>query len=678
MCNEYVSCHRTMFGGTTDLEYIKVPGENGEVPGMPFFDLRPLTEAGDLPRPTAVQKIIDHYFEILTYALGKNTVEQAFVANEILTSLIKAMFDEEYGYDHFSISDLMSVVKRYQEFGVKVIDADEPSDAAEAQMDAIPTVSDSELRETLESHFNKDRRQFINTTDAVLNRIRKLKERDFIWNMLAQDIPDDQWDDENDWYAVESEPMFDYREVLNCDKTFLIDTGDIQGESSEMFTVLFLSHLWTAGRSIWTPNNDEHIVNLIIEESANIVRSKIVYEDLLPQGRKFNLSMGLIMQYPEQVLGENPDANQRAYGEMLNNVKTKLIGNIKSDDDLSESLFHEDLDAEKIKTRIAGLRQGEWVCELPPTGFQEDKAEILTVDALPLPPGHSESPFDVPANSEQVRKKSREKYCIQDGYTSQTDRTNSSSENESSHDNEDTDDSNDTDPDDLGFAEKSFIDTVADALSDGIDDYTLAESMTNLRYSEHADDLDDKGYLEEKGQGNNKVYYMPTEKALEIQGIDVQPENGGELGSESFTHRFGTRLAATWLEQRGYRKVMMYYTPPEETNDNGDGPKFDIFALPGKESDSDRRKIVEVEMSTDVGPHVTDDYETIADAYGDGVWIVDDFESAQELVSKLIDGGCIPDDVDQRVRSFDDLNDQLNFDGISRVLSITDLMSKVE
>jgi len=32
---------------------------------------------------------------------------------------------------------------------------------------------------------------------------------------------------------------------------------------------------------------------------------------------------------------------------------------------LAESLFHEDLDSDEIKDRIAGLRRGEWVVQLP-------------------------------------------------------------------------------------------------------------------------------------------------------------------------------------------------------------------------------------------------------------------------------------------------------------------------
>lgn len=63
---------------------------------------------------------MDHYFQVLYFALGKDTVDQAFVANEILTNLIKACFDPVYGSDHFSIGELLETAQNFQEYGAKV------------------------------------------------------------------------------------------------------------------------------------------------------------------------------------------------------------------------------------------------------------------------------------------------------------------------------------------------------------------------------------------------------------------------------------------------------------------------------------------------------------------------------------------------------------------------------
>jgi len=88
------------------------------------------------------------------------------------------------------------------------------------------------------------------------------------------DVADEHWDHEAGWYDREVVPMLDLKSVLNSDKVILIDTGDIHGESSKMFTVLFLSHLWTSVRSIWTPNDDDYIANVIIEERRTSLAPK--------------------------------------------------------------------------------------------------------------------------------------------------------------------------------------------------------------------------------------------------------------------------------------------------------------------------------------------------------------------------------------------------------------------
>ena len=680
MCKNYLSCHRTLFGGTDDVEYIQVPEKNGEVPCIPFFDIRPLTEAADLARPIAVQRIIDHYFEVLNYALGQSTVEQAFVANEILTSLLKAMFDEEHGRDHFSIGDFLKVAQDYAKYGSRVAEGGE--NKMENKARALPRTSDPQLRNMLASHFEKDARQFTNTTDAVLNRIRKLKERDFIWDMMSVDIPDDAWSEHENWYKPDAGAIFDLKEVFNSNKVILIDTGNIQGESSKMFSVLFLSHLWSSAKSLYTPEKENYCANVIIEESAPIARSDVVVENLLPEGRKFGLSLGLIMQYPEQVLGGDPDANQTAYSELLNNVKTKLIGNISIDDDLSESLFHEDLDSEQIKDRISGLVQGEWVCELPSTEFLGDKAEILTMEALPVPPGHSGGEFNVPSDIANIREGSRKRYCVgkDDDYIRGLGDSSPTSESHVESLEAESEETSDV-PDELDVDEFVFLQHVADALSDGTDTmYDLSASMKKLPMSDAADSLVDKGYLTAHEMGNRQKYYRVTEDGAEFKKVNPQPRGGGEKGNESFEHRFGVRIAATYYSQLGY-DVDMYHNPDAATDadDGGDeeGNLYDIYCLDTKESPDPHRKIIEVETSPEKKGHVVGDFDDISKEYGDGIWVVDVFDDAMKLVGVLVEEGRLSEDIDRGVRTFEELNEQLDSDGMSKIIGMNDLMGMI-
>jgi hypothetical protein len=669
MCRNYLRCHRTLFGDLEDVEYLKVPEEGGNIPGIPFFDLRPLVRSAGRERETAIQDIIDHYFQLLRFVLGRDTVDQAFVANEILTNLIKALFDEKNGSDYFTVGDLLDAAQNFQHYGRSIENLEETS---QEQIDkALPPVEDEQVRGFLKSHLEKEERQFMNTTDAVMNRIRKLKERDFIWDMLSFEIPEEHWNDEKGWYERTDVPMLDLKNILNGDKVLLIDTGNLHGESSEIFAVLFLSHLWTSVQSLWTPNDDDYIANVIIEESANIARNEIVYNELLPKGREFNLSLGLIMQYPEQVLGEDPRSNRRAYQEILNNVNTKIIGNIATDDMLADSLFHEDLDTDEIKDRIAGLRRGEWVVQLPSTGFHKQKPEILTLKPLPIPPGHSEGPFDVSAKSDSVREESRDRHTLnrEDEYIYSSAGADFSSSGDSSASDDDEDEEIEIDGE-LETQHEAFLELVFDALTDGAKNYSLTDPMTQLPFSEAAKDLDDWDFLEKVSIGQNKVYYIPMKNAeILLEDNSLSPKEGGELGDESAEHRLGARFAGAYYEQQGY-DVTLY-------GDINDGQnKTDVFAKAAKEAPTDRNKLVEVETSPEKRQHVLDDYEALKEAYGDVVWVVENFEAAKTLLEKLsekVDG--LPSG---RSRNIEKMNEQIDDPGISEIHTMNSLRRELE
>ncbi|MDB2275434.1 ATP-binding protein [Halorubrum ezzemoulense] len=659
MCENYLRCHRTLFGNLDDVEYIKIPEEDGMVPGMPFFDLRPLTKGAGRTREIAKQDIIDHYFQILRFVLGKKTVEQAFVANEILTNLIKALFDSQYGKDYFSIGELMEAAQDFQKWGKQVEDLDEDYDEV---LKALPRTSDTQVTSILESHLEKDARQFMNTTDAVLNRIRKLKERDFIWDMLSYTIEDKYWNDETNWYSKEI-PMLDMKSILNSNKVVLIDTGSLRGASSELFTVLFLSHLWTSAQSIWTPDDDEYITNVIIEESANIARNEIVYRELLPKGREFNLSLGLIMQYPEQVLGDNPHDNRRAYKEILNNINTKIIGNVATDDLLAESLFHEDLENDEIKDRISGLRRGEWIVQLPSTGFHKQKPEILTLRPLPIPPGHSAGPFNVSSRADMVRQRSRDRHCVNRQHEAiDMDSGVKSGED----DDEDSDDGEEAPEDSEEFTDDhaAFLGMVFDALTDGLNGYHIKDSMKVLPYSETAPDLIEWGFLEKFELGNRQAYYWPTDEATVVVDRNLAPRDGGEYGRESPEHRVGVKLIEAHYDALGY-ETHMYYSP------DGEEKKYDLYAKPTDDSLDDRPKVVEVETSPDKRKHVVDDSIKLENEPGDAIWVVKNVGGMRQLLSSLTDQiGYVEA---RQTDNFEKVNEELDAECAKEIFSINKL-----
>jgi hypothetical protein len=380
MADEYKRAHFHRFGNLDDIVHLPVPGPNGELPAFPFFDIRPQLAAGT-PREAAVQEKVDRYNELLTYVLGEEQHNQAFVAQEILSNLIVALFDPVYGADAFAISDLLEAATQMQTERV------------------VPDVSDPELHATLTRHFNAEERRFATSIDAVLNRITKLKERDFIWRMLNF-VP--EWDESTEGYA-DDQMLFDLDALLDSKKVVLIDTGELRPPSSNLFTVLLLDYLWSwvRLRESWADDAagpaDDYCVNLIIDEAAPILKADLVRNEMIPDAREFALAFEVILHFPEQVKRDALDT--RAYQEILRNINTKLIGKLAIDDELATTLFHEELDAEGLINRIASLPRGEWLAQLPDTGFMTDTPELVTLKPLPVPDGHSDGEESVDAGT---------------------------------------------------------------------------------------------------------------------------------------------------------------------------------------------------------------------------------------------------------------------------------------
>ena len=380
MATEYKRAHFHRFGSLDDIVHLPVPGPNGELPAFPFFDIRPQLAAG-VSREAAVQEKIDRYNELLTYVLGEEQHTQAFVAQEILSNLIAALFDPIHGDDAYAISDLLTAARWMQ---------------TERR---VPEVSDPELDATLSRHFDAEERRFSTSIDAVMNRITKLRERDFIWRMLNF-VP--KWDDEAGTYA-DDQMLFDLDTLLDSRTVILIDTGDLRPASSNLFTVLLLDYLWSwvRLRKRWDRDApgpaDGYCVNLIIDEAAPILQASLVRDEMIPDAREFALAFEVIVHFPAQVKRDALDT--RAYQEILRNVNTKLIGKLAIDDELAATLFHEGLDAEGLANRIASLPRGEWLAQLPDTGFMTDTPELVTLTPLPIPPGHSDSNEPVDAGT---------------------------------------------------------------------------------------------------------------------------------------------------------------------------------------------------------------------------------------------------------------------------------------
>lgn len=376
MAENYLHAHYAKNGNLDDVYYFNAPDT---LPAVSFFDIRPALAMGR-SRQDAVQDKVEHFHEIMRLILGEERHEQAYVANEILTFLIKALFDREYGQDAFSLEDLIQAVFRM------------------SRDRTLPELceANSHIEQSLVQKCQVDDHQFQQTMGAAANRLDKIVEHEHLYQMFTH-VP--EWDDEAEEYVGNA---FDFREFVNDDAVILFDLGEFRAESQHALTMILLSNLWDAvqgrrggGRSLNSGDRqsesdaDDSIVNMIIEEAAAVATSSLVYEQFIPQGRAFGVSLGLILQYPEQVAQYS--TSDRAYTEILNNVKTKLIGNIATDAKLAESMAHENLSTTEFRNRVSRLPAGEWVAQLPSPQFGQTGPAPFSLASLPIPDGHPES-----------------------------------------------------------------------------------------------------------------------------------------------------------------------------------------------------------------------------------------------------------------------------------------------
>ena len=376
MAENYLHAHYARHGNLDDVYYFNAPDT---LPAVSFFDIRPALAMGR-SREDAVQDKVEHFHEIMRLILGEERHEQAYVANEILTFLIKALFDREYGQDAFSLEDLIQAVFRM------------------SRDRTLPELceANAHIEQSLVQKCQVDDYQFQQTMGAAANRLDKLVEHEHLYQMFTH-VP--EWDDEAEEYVGNA---FDFREFVDEDAVILFDLGEFRAESQHALTMILLSNLWDAvqgrrggGRSLngggrqTGSDADESIMNMIIEEAAAVATSSLVYEQFIPQGRAFGVSLGLILQYPEQVAQYS--TSDRAYTEILNNVKTKFIGNIATDAKLAESMAHENLSTTEFRNRVSRLPAGEWIAQLPSPHFGQTGPAPFSLASLPIPDGHPES-----------------------------------------------------------------------------------------------------------------------------------------------------------------------------------------------------------------------------------------------------------------------------------------------
>ncbi|EJN57315.1 type IV secretion system DNA-binding domain-containing protein [Halogranum rubrum] len=380
LAENYMRAHGRRFG-MDDLEenvlHFTVPDI---LPGFSFFDLRPDLSRG-VRRTDAVKRKADQYKQILELVMGKDLFRRAATSPILIESLIKALFDEEYGRENGTYRESEDYFGHEQlENASDQLAAAGPPEPNEA---ALPKTTDVAARRELRRKVNTDAKTFSTILTGLNNRLAYVSQDANlrrIFNNTAQQL--------------------DFNEILDSNQVVFFDLGGLSDEAAKLLTGLILAMLEDALRTHeddLTRRDDEYVVNLMIDEAASVAASDVL-NNMLEKGRSFRLSVGLAMQFPEQMQAEG---GRRLYLNLLNNIGTLLVGKINVDRELANAMAHEELDPEAFANRIRSLPRGEWIAQLPSPTFGETGPYPFNVKPLPIPGGHPESESPLTGVEEQ-------------------------------------------------------------------------------------------------------------------------------------------------------------------------------------------------------------------------------------------------------------------------------------
>lgn len=368
--------------GIEDCYYFPMPKV---LPGFSFFDRRSILDHTDTVPEIAAQQKAEFYEQILKLAMGTDRYEESKVAPIIIKTLIQVCFDEREwasngenreSPDYFSHHDLEKVIEQFRK---AVSSRNNGEDTV-----PLPATSDRRLYESMERHLDSTFTDFSPIMSAVDNRV----------DYIRTDINLRRIFDNTD-------RKFDFLDLLQEDCLILFDLGDLQKDESKLVMAgLILANLYEAAQSSGRQGEDfpdDHVINLIIDESATVAVSDLMSK-MLDRGRGFGLSVELAMQYPGQMRA----ISEKAYQSVLNSAGSKLFGKIPLDKEIPEVLAHENMDAKTFQNRIRSLPRGEWIAELPDPEFGKTGPEPFSLAPMPIPAGHPES--DNPLTEAEERK----------------------------------------------------------------------------------------------------------------------------------------------------------------------------------------------------------------------------------------------------------------------------------
>lgn len=361
---EYLRAHYATYGDLDDVRYFDL---TEVLPALTFFDIEPLLDAG-VPREEARSRKANHYEEILKGVMGAERFGRAVDSPKVIRNHVKALFDPIHGDDAFSHAALYDALRRTQE------------------QHATPPVSDVRYTEYFENLVERDRDIFKKVLGGAIGRVDEIATDSRLAPIFEYVRSADGEGDER--------PQFDFADVVNDDCVVIFDFGGMEDRVKRALTLVLLSNLWSALKAReQDPRAPESppLVNLYLEEAADVADTTLV-DTLLSQGRSFDLSVTLGVQFARQL--ESPDPENDTYLEALNETATFVVGNVTVDDELTKALATEEMPPQAVARRLGAMRRGEWLVR-PATDFGDPVPRPFLAESLPAPAGHpaSEEPL---------------------------------------------------------------------------------------------------------------------------------------------------------------------------------------------------------------------------------------------------------------------------------------------
>jgi hypothetical protein len=333
--SEYPEMHTERFGDQTTLNTVQIPDEDGNVPRIPLFDIRPSLSAG-ISRTNAIDSVCGQFHQMTQELLDEPL--NGVIITEMVETVIRAQFEDK---DAWPIEDLLSAIEEI------------------TQNQNYPDTEDEIRKRQFEQFAERDREQQEYIENGAMHRILEFKRHPMLWEMLNH-VPD--WDRDSEQYRDSNNTVLDIHQMSTQDRTTIIDTSNMR-HSADMAVIKLIAYkLWDiAGLTVEKEqrNNDNYMINVSVPEVPEIVhydgKSKV-------EGTERPIAFDVTTRSASGETGQNngyevPKETTREYG-------TVITETVPGDRATQNHLCDGDVERDTLREKINRLPRGKAIVSL--------------------------------------------------------------------------------------------------------------------------------------------------------------------------------------------------------------------------------------------------------------------------------------------------------------------------